>query len=254
MKRTLLSILPVALSLYAQSPVARKPATTRYYVVFIRPDPSRKKLSKADGERLQAAHMANIQQMGRDGVLMAAGPFDDDPPASPVKLSGIFLFTMSSLESAQALAARDRTVVAHRNTVDVHAWQGPPGIGVEYFRLHKQDPKTPENMQSHPLCLLYRGTRWDEKRSTREQVLTAHERYVDRLHNIGKLGAAGAIEAPDDLLGLIIFKPMPVEEAQHLLRDDPAVNKRPSVEWYGIPDRRRNRLRYQNKSSVAVVG
>jgi uncharacterized protein YciI len=223
MKRTLLSILSVALSLYAQNSTDRKPATTRYYVVFIRPDPSRKELSKADGERLQSAHMANIQKMGRDGFLMAAGPFDDSPVVSPVKLSGIFLFKMTSLESAQALAGQDPTVLAHRNTVDVHAWQGPPGIGVEYFRLHKQDPKTPENMQSHPLCLLYRGTGWDEKRGTREHMLTAHERYVDRLHSLGKLGAAGAVEAPDDLLGLMIFKPMPVEEAQRLLRDDPAV-------------------------------
>jgi uncharacterized protein YciI len=130
---------------------------------------------------------------------------------------------MSSLESAQALAARDPTVLAHRNTVDVHAWQGPPGIGVEYFRLHKQDPNTPENMQSHPLCLLYRGPAWDEKRSARDHLLTAHERYVARLHGLGKLGAAGAIEAPDDLLGLMIFKPIPIEEAQRLLRDDPAV-------------------------------
>src|ERR1035438_9884818 len=48
---------------------------------------------------------------------------------------------MSSRESAQALAERDPTVLAHRNTVDVHAWQGPPGIGREYFRLHKQDFK-----------------------------------------------------------------------------------------------------------------
>jgi hypothetical protein len=103
---------------------------------------------------------------------------------------------MSSLESAQALAARDPTVLAHRNTVDVHAWQGPPGIGVEYFRLHKQDPKTPENMQSHPLCLLYRGTGWDEKRNTREQMLTAHERYVDRLHSLGKLGVVQRSRAP----------------------------------------------------------
>jgi hypothetical protein len=90
MKRALLSILPAVVSLYAQDPAARKPATARYYVVFIRPDPSRKELSKADGERLQSAHMANIQKMGRDGVLMAAGPFDDDPVVSPVKLSGIF--------------------------------------------------------------------------------------------------------------------------------------------------------------------
>jgi uncharacterized protein YciI len=72
-------------------------------------------------------------------------------------------------------------------------------------------------MQSHPLGLLYRGATWDE------QLLTAHQRYIDRLRTLGKLGAAGAVEAPDDLLGIVIFKPIPRVEAQHLLRDDPAV-------------------------------
>jgi uncharacterized protein len=90
MKRVLLSILTVALSIHAQT------SADRYYVVFLRPDPARRELPKAEGERLQAAHMANIQKMGRDGVLMAAGPFDD----KPVNISGIFVFKMSSLEAA----------------------------------------------------------------------------------------------------------------------------------------------------------
>jgi len=85
-------------------------------------------------------------------------------------------------------------------------------------------------IQTHPrICRVIRsvcciaGLAWDEKRSARELLLTAHERYVDRLHGLGKLGAAGAVEAPDDLLGLMIFKPIPIEEAQRLLGDDPAV-------------------------------
>jgi len=176
MKRALPLVLAAALCLCAQVPAAR------YYVVFLRPDPARRQLPKDEGQRLQAAHMANIQKMGRDGVLMAAGPFDD----TPVTVSGIFVFRMSSLEAAQALAAKDPTVLAHRNTVDVHTWLGPPDIGVEYFRLHKLDPGIPENMQSHPLCLLYHGTAWEEKQSTRDQLLTAHERYIEQLHGLAE--------------------------------------------------------------------
>jgi uncharacterized protein len=224
MKRAALSILAVpfllaAPSLRAQNPAPRKPATARYYVVFLRRDPSRKELPKPDGDRLQSAHMANIQKMARDGFLVAAGPFDDNP----VTISGIFLFTLDSLASAQALAARDPTVVAHRNTVEVHAWKGPPAIGAEYFRLHKLNPNTPENMQARPLCLFYRGAFWDRKQSAREGLLKAHGRYIDRLHDQGKLGAAGAFETPGDLLALAIFKPISLNDAQLSLRDDPAV-------------------------------
>lgn len=128
MNRTLLAVLLAALSLYAQGTAALKP-TTGYYVVFLRPDPSRKPLSKADGDRIQSAHMANIQKMARDGVLVAAGPFDD----TPITISGTFVFKVGSLQSAQAIAAQDPTVLEHRNTADAHAWLGPPGIAVEYF-------------------------------------------------------------------------------------------------------------------------
>jgi hypothetical protein len=38
-----------------------------------------------------------------------------------------------------------------------------------------------------------------------------------------RLGAAGAIEGSGDLLGLTIFKPVPIKDAQRLLHDDPAV-------------------------------
>jgi uncharacterized protein YciI len=105
----------------------------------------------------------------------------------------------------------------------VHAWQGPPGIGVEYFRLHKLDPKTPENMQIHPLCMLYPGNAWEEQSRTREPMLIAHEQYIDHLREQGKLGAAGKIEAPDNLLALVVFKPIPLENAQRLLQEDPAI-------------------------------
>lgn len=218
MSHAVLSILLAALSLHSQKTATPQPSI-RYYVVFLRPDPSRKPLSKADGDRIQSAHMAKIRKMAQDGVLVAAGPFDD----TPTTISGIFVFKVGSLESAQAIAAQDPTVLEHRNTVDVHAWQGPPGIAVEYFRLHKLNPNTPENMQVHPLCMLYRGTGWEERQTTRDSLLNAHERYIDRLRDQAKLGAAGAIEAPDDLLGLVIFKSICLEEAQSLLSDDPAV-------------------------------
>jgi uncharacterized protein YciI len=220
MGRIVAVCLMAALSSYAQT--AAIPAT-RYYVVFLRPDPLRKPLVKADSERIQSAHMANIQSMARDGILLSAGPFED----TPTTISGMLVFHVDSLESAQRIAARDPTVLGHRNNVEVHAWQGPPGIGAEYFRLHKLDPKTPENMQPHPLCLLYRGPAWGQHAGDRDSLLMAHAHYMDGLREQGKLGAAGEIEPPDDLLYLTIFKPIAPADtnatAQSLMQEDPAV-------------------------------
>jgi uncharacterized protein YciI len=201
-------------SLLFLAQVSAAPAPSDLYqIVFIRPDPARKTLSKEEGERLQAAHMANIHKMADDGILMAAGPFDDEPTT----ISGIFIMKTASVEQAQKIAEQDPTVLAHRNTVDAHGWRGPAGIGVEYFRLAKEHPETPDNMQTHPLCLIYRNAGWNEKSKA------AHDSFLDRLHNEGKLGAAGDIEGRDALVGMVIFQVIPVNEAEKLLADDPAV-------------------------------
>jgi uncharacterized protein YciI len=206
-----ISILLLAgASAYAQS--------AAYYVVFLRPHPERKTLSKEEGDRIQGAHMANIGKMAKDGVLVAAGPFGDKVHT----ISGIFVFKVDSLESAQRIAAQDPTVIEHRNTVDVHAWAGPPGIGDEYFRLHKQDPKTPENMQARPLFIYYHGPSWDTKAAERDALLKAHVGYIDQLRSQGKLAAGGRIARPDDMLALLVFRPMPDEDSRRMIEDDPA--------------------------------
>ena len=205
---------PSIASLLFLAQISAAPAPSDLYqVVFIRPDPARKTLSKEDGERLQAAHMANIHKMADNGILMAAGPVDDEPTT----ISGIFVMKAASVEQAQKIAEQDPTVLAHRNTVDAHAWRGPAGLGTEYFRLHKEHPETLDNMQIHPLCLIYRNAVWNEKSKA------AHLAFLDHLRAEGKLGAAGSIEEQDALVGMVIFPVMPVKEADKLLADDPAI-------------------------------
>jgi len=211
--RTALCTLATALFSFAQT------AANPYYVVFLRPNPSRGTLTKAEGERIQSAHMANIRKMGQDGALISAGPFEDTPRT----ISGLFVFQVESLETARKIAQQDPTVLEHRNTVDVHTWKGPPDIGAEYRRLHTADPKTPENMQVHPLCMIYNGTAWEKEASRRDSLLAEHQRYVSSLRTQGKLGAAGAMGTDDELRELVIFKPLPLEEGQRLMEADPAV-------------------------------
>jgi uncharacterized protein YciI len=199
--------------------LATENATARYYVVFLRRSPERKPLPKEDADRIQTAHMANIHKMADDGVLVSAGPFEDTPP----NISGIFVFSTDSLATAERIAAQDPTVVAHRNTVDVHAWAGPAGIGEEYRRLHKLDPKTPENMQIHPFCIVFRGRKWGTSKQHQAAWIREHERYVQQLRAKGKLSAAGPIENSGDFAGLVIFRPISLDEAQTLMKTDPAV-------------------------------
>lgn len=200
--------------------------TARYYVVFLRPYPNRKDISKSESKHIQQAHMAFIQEMADDGDLIAAGPCED----TPTTLSGLFVFNdVGSLKDARYIAIHDPTVRKLRNTIQTYAWDGPPGFGEEYIRLHKADPKTPANMQMHPLALIYRGTSWDKN----DRTLPLHVRYMERLRAEGKFGAAGDFETPDDLRELAIFKTISMEDAQTLLNQDPAVKAQVlRVEWH----------------------
>ena len=217
MRVGLLTVLLATFFLQAQ--------TARYYVAFLRPNPARKVLSKADARRVQSAHMDNLRQLSKEEVLVAAGPFDD----TPTTISAIFVFKVDSLREAQQIAVHDPTVLKHRNTADVHAWQGPVGIGDQYTKLHKADPDAPDNMQLHPFGVLYHGTAWGPG----DPTLAAHERYIQQLREQGRLGAAGGVEAPDELVGLVIFKAIRMEDAQVFMSQDPAVRARVlRVEWH----------------------
>ncbi len=186
--------------------------TATYHVAFLRPDPARTKLSKEDGERIQAAHMANIRKMSDDGHLVAAGPFDD----TPTTISGVFVMKADSLEEAKRIARQDPTVVEHRNTIDVHQWQGPAGIGEEYKRVHKADPKTPEGMGPHPLVLFYAGPNWKPGTTAIAESITA-------LPGGGKLVAAGPVEGSERLKALLIFQRIPAADEIGAIEELPAV-------------------------------
>jgi uncharacterized protein YciI len=194
--------------------------TSVYYVVLLRPDPARKPLAKDEGEQIQKAHMANIHKMADDGYLAAAGPFENDPPP----ISGVFVMKAKSIDEAWRVASEDPTVREHRNTIDIHAWRAPAGIGDEYFRLHKEHPETPENMGVHPILLLTRGPAWDATAAKERVVMLAeHQHYVDELRHTSKLSAAGPVEGDSRMIGIIVFHRIPLEEAEHLIGDDPAV-------------------------------
>jgi uncharacterized protein YciI len=190
-------------------------AAPPYSVVFLRPDPASKPISKEDTDRIKAAHLANVQSMARRGVLVAVGLFDDKTPS----ILGIFVLKISSLEEAKRIAAEDPTVAEHRTVAEVHSWRGPAGIGDEYRRLHKENPATPENMGVHPLVLMYRGDAW----SQHQEVLSAHRDYMERLLREGKLAAAGPSDGDRDLVGIGVFQRIPDEEAERLMADDPSV-------------------------------
>ena len=95
---------------------------TTYYFAFLRRGPKWTPEKTPETEKLQAAHMANINAMAATGKLVIAGPFENAG-----NYAGVFVFKVTSLDEAKALAEGDPAVKAGRLTVDVHPWMIPQG-------------------------------------------------------------------------------------------------------------------------------
>jgi uncharacterized protein YciI len=76
-----------------------------------------------EGERLQEAHIANINRMAALGKLIIAGPCPDGGD-----LRGVYIFKVGSLAEAEALTATDPSVQAGRLRFELHPWMVEEGI------------------------------------------------------------------------------------------------------------------------------
>jgi uncharacterized protein YciI len=169
----------------------------------------------AERDRIQAAHMANIQRMAAEGVLIAAGPMEDKMPT----ISGIFILRAPSLAEAKRIVLQDPTVAEKRNSADVHSWAGPKGVGVAYFQWRQAHPDAKDTMAVHAFCLLLHGPAWkDDPQSDGE-----HAVFIDSLRRAGLLAAAGGTEDDPEIFALCVFKSDSIEEAQRIIGQDPAV-------------------------------
>jgi uncharacterized protein YciI len=108
---------------------ADKIGMKRYVMAFLKKGPNRSQDS-TEAARLQAAHMANIQRMAREGTLVLAGPFMDDG-----ELRGIYVFNVSTVDSARALTETDPAVKAGRLAMELHPWYGSAAL-MEVTRIH----------------------------------------------------------------------------------------------------------------------
>jgi len=90
---------------------------TTYYFTFLRRGPKWTAEKTPETEKLQAAHMANINAMAQTGKLVIAGPFENAG-----EYAGVFIFKVATLDEARALAESDPAVKAGRLKADVHTW------------------------------------------------------------------------------------------------------------------------------------
>lgn len=82
-------------------------------------------------KQLQEGHMANIQKMADDGLLVLAGPFADTLGG------GIFILKTETVEETEALLQSDPAIKAGRLNYSVRPWYSDPSS----FTLEKENEK-----------------------------------------------------------------------------------------------------------------
>ena len=174
-----------------------------YVFVFLRAVPDAPKQSDAEGEKIQAAHMANIKRLYDEGHLVAAGPFLDG-----TALRGILVLKTASRAEAQRWLDSDPAVKAERLIGDLHPFTAPPGT----FRAPK-DAKV--DMETYAMIVLT-----DHFRRDRAPV-EAEAAYLDRLRASGKLALAALFN--DGELGGVVVLTASVDEAKKIAFEDPLV-------------------------------
>lgn len=80
-------------------------------------------------------HMANINRLAKEGKLVLAGPFFDNPD-----FLGIFIFDVQTIEDAKKLVETDPAVKSGMFAADLRLWFGTAAL-LEIPKLHDKITK-----------------------------------------------------------------------------------------------------------------
>ena len=94
----------------------------KFVIAFLYRGPNHD-LSKEEKNKLQRAHLDNINKLAEAGKLVLAGPFfgKDD-------LRGIYIFDVQSIEEAENLTKTDPAIIAGSLKMDLKEWYGSAAL------------------------------------------------------------------------------------------------------------------------------
>lgn len=94
----------------------------QYVMAFLKAGPNRSQ-DKETADKLQTAHLKNIQRLAAEGKLLLAGPFLDDG-----NVRGIYIFNVPTLDEAEKLTQTDPAIQAGSLVMELHLWYGSAAL------------------------------------------------------------------------------------------------------------------------------
>jgi len=196
----------VSVALIFAAPIAADemppmPGMSSYQFGLLRKGPTWTAQRTPATDSIQAGHMANINRMAGEGVLLAAGPLLDNGD-----IRGILIFGADSTARLGELVARDPAVRSGRLVLDLFSWFAPTGIGEPYKR-RAQQPGHRDSMVRLQLVLLKKGPKSTAGVTDETRALQV-SRVVDIFRGVasGELATAGPITDGGDLRGVLVYR------------------------------------------------
>ena len=147
--------------------------------------------------QLQKAHLANLDAMWKEGLLVASGPIADKGD-----LRGVVIFRGDQRAAVETRVADDPLVKAGFLQISMGPWLAPVGIGDEYKKWSAANPGTPDKMRTYQLLLL--KTVWSAPRITQDEQ-RAFVQQIDQTARAGKLSVAGPVSEGSDLAWVLVL-------------------------------------------------
>jgi len=93
-----------------------------FVIAFLKTGPNKSE-NEEEANKMQAAHMANMNKLAEEGKLVMAGPFFDDPV-----LRGLFIFDVETIAEAKALTETDPMIQNGILEMELKKWYGSAGL------------------------------------------------------------------------------------------------------------------------------
>lgn len=109
----------------------------KQYVFCLLKTGSNTNATKEETEKLFEGHMANINQLAKEGKLVVAGPF----MRNERNYRGIYIFNANSIEEAKTFVATDPAVQSKLLEAELTLWYGSAALQ-ETLKIHDKIAKT----------------------------------------------------------------------------------------------------------------
>ncbi len=202
---------PVAPCFHGKCQEQTKEEIATYYWGFFVRGPNQEKLPEDEGQKMQKAHIANLEKLHSEGKLLMAGPL-----GNAGNMRGIVVMDLKTAEEVQACFKDDPYVKAGRLEMQAYKWFTTKGA--------IKEADQPIKMAEYRLGLLKKGAAWSpESNPEIEKLQDGHMNNIRKMGSAGILALAGPLSEAGELRGIFVFRIKDDKKIQEMASADPSL-------------------------------